>query len=249
MTPTSVGYSLDIASKVVGWPSSLFAGEAPKVPIWTTKYILAMNYSQHTERSLAILKEVELVNSRVRWHTVRKVVWAVSIVLPILHIASRILGFLASFDPALNARLQHKRKILEQKKSAEERSLLAQSIRDFAGLLLTVGAVAKTNAIVIHRTPDEQLARFKGHFSKVTPQEAIALCCKVNIDLLKSCYTVDLAQKEELKAKTVRAFQQILSSCKKNEPLDWMKGATTSPLYQEWLFLTANREAFFKALD
>ena len=249
MTPSTLGYSADIASKVFGWPGSLLVGDAPKVPIWTTKYILAMNYTSHTDRSREIYREVQLVHSQQKWHTVAKVLSAATVVLPLLNLASWFFAFLASLDPAIAQRLENKRRAQEEKQKLEAKSALAASIRDFAGLLLTVSAKARTNAITITRTPDQQLERFKAHFSKIKPQDAISACCKANIDLLKACYTVDLTQKDELKTKTVRAYEKILTSTHKQEPLDWMKGAATSPLYPEWLFLTTNREAFFKVID
>ncbi len=234
-TPSTLGYSLDTASKVLSWPSSVVLGATCPRKIWTTKYIFAMNYVHPTAESSKCYKKMCDVECAVRWNVVRRVVWATTIVLPLLDVLAWMIRSLAKFDSAIKANYNTACTKDANAESKLQRQALRKSVKDFARFLLVI-AGKKTE-----RPASEQYARFCGHFNDNNPNPAVLASVDSIIDLLDKCYGHECYSGNDLIGQIATTFQELRSSLQKGDTCQWMMGANTT-----WETLVNNYESFYQ---
>jgi hypothetical protein len=247
-SPSIQGYALDVAATVLSWPSSLVLGKSSPKLIYTTKHIFAMHYVKETPVSKRCYKDI----TDARWanitHTVTRIVWAVSIVLPVLDAVAWVIRQLAKIDPviALQYELQDRRKEdIEQERQFEA---LGDSVRDFAGFLLLISCKKEQD----DGMPSEELLRarqevyriFCTHFADNQPKDAIIQSAKSILELLQRQFHVDYSKENDVKAAIGRAFIAIETRLKEGGSCDFMMGEKESALYAAWECLVTSHEAF-----
>lgn len=241
MTPVA------IAANILAWPKEVFVGKPLEAPLWTTKYLFAEHYSVHTPASKRLCKEIDAAAWAIKWQTVRKVVWAATIVLPIIDAVSWTLKQLARLDASC-AELYDLQK-RRQEVYLEERKLeaLGESVREFAGYLLLVGCkkeVDEGHSLEdITRMRQDSYRHFCTHFKEGALKDALLVSTRQILALIHSSLKAD----SSLKAEFVRAFELIEKRMQENESTEWLMGLRNeSLLYASWELLVEQHDEFYK---
>lgn len=247
-SPSIQGYALDTAATVLSWPSSLVLGRPSPKLIYTTKHIFAMHYVKETSASKRCYKEI----TDARWgnisHTVARVVWAVSVVLPVLDAVAWVIRQLAKIDPVIALRYELEERRKEDVEQERQFEALGNSVRDFAGFLLLVSCKKEQD----DGLPSEELLRarqdvyrsFSAHFADNQPKDAIMKSAKSILELLQRQFHVDYSKEDDIKAAIGRAFIAIETRLQEGGSCDFMMGEKESALYGAWECLVTNHEAF-----
>ncbi len=238
-TPSSLGICIDFLSNALSLPSNLVTGTTPKVRLFTTKYLFVQHYIDSPKEAKRILTKLSDEASARNWHLVRRVIWAATIVLPILDTLGALFHQLARLDYALRVRYDDEAKSEQHKALKLEQKAVKKSIREFAGFLLAVSGREKNSSYqgALERTADEQYIRFCSHFARSDPKEVLCAACRSIINLLDRCYPQKNRETEAL----YNAFQEILFQ---NDSCEWMKGDPQTNAFQT---IINNYELFYNA--
>lgn len=248
-SPSPIGYSLDVAASILAWPSTLVVSKNPLRPIWTTKYIFASHYVRHTPVSSRCYKVI----TDARWadvgKTVARVVWAASIVLPILDAAAWVLRQLAKFDSVVASRYEMEERRREVFEKEREFLALGDSVREFATFMAVIGCKEELdeglNPDELQKKRSDVFRHFCTHFAKNDPKEAFLESSKLILRLLETCYKVDYSKQDDLTANIGRAFQSIQERLLEDGSCAWAMGDQESTLHATWEYLIANHERFY----
>jgi len=239
-TPTALGYGLDLASQLLYFPSQLVEGKMPPRRHLTTKYLLIQQYVDSSPEVKRCFKKLSDESCNATWSTIRRVIWAATIILPILDTLGALIRQLAKLDYAIKVRYDNQAYSHEQYELKREQKALKKSIREFAGYLLVISCKVKNSTYqgAPERTNDEQYGRFCSHFAGGDPKEAIGMCARSIISLLDQTYP----RKSQVAERLYDAFRQIAAS---SESADWMKGNIDNPLHGAFQTIIDNYEPFY----
>ncbi|MBS0634277.1 MAG: hypothetical protein JSR37_02295 [Verrucomicrobia bacterium] len=223
------------------WPSTKLLTRQTPPPIWTTKYLVAMQYTTHTtETTKRLYTHVQNEVWQERWHLVRRTVWAASIVLPIIDAVAWLFRQLAMIDPAIRQHFQ----LEEQRESVFKRErqfrALGDSVREFASLVLAIGYKQEADEGMsneeLQRQREVALQNFRAHFAHSDPHFALKSATAAILALYERC-AIDHKP-------ILEAFQAIDGYLKEHHSYDWLKDEQDSPLHKAVSTLLANYEHF-----
>ncbi len=248
-TPSAIGYSLDLAASIIAWPSTLVVTKNSLKPIWTTKYIFANHYVHHTPVSSRCYKVITDAHWAGVGRTIARVVWAVSIVLPMLDAVAWVLRQLARCDSVIASTYELADRRIEVYEREREFLALGDSVREFATFLLVIGCKEERdegmNPDELQKKRADVFRHFCTHFSQNQPKGAFLESTKLILQLLESCYKVDYSKEDDLTTNIARAFKNIEERLLEDGSCAWAMGDQESALDASWQYLVAHHERFY----
>lgn len=243
LVPFCVSSTLDQASNWLARPSSLLIKQV-HAPIWTSKYILAMHYSTHNAASLALLNEIKTVRCQANWQLAARVLWAASLILPLLDTLSWVCKKLACIDPQIKKRHQliHDRQKLDIK--AEQIQALGNSVRELALLFMVTSCKKEQdegmNIEDLSSKRTATLHNFQSHFAKNQLNQALIKSCTLVLQLLDNGLgvkgTISAIRDDDMQnllSNVGHTFQRLLQQVKTDPTSSWLKGENDSPVANE----------------
>jgi len=243
-------------------PSQWLLG-ATEPPILTTKYIFASYYKSHNEQSAALLKRVKEIDCQNTYQLAMRVIWAVSIILPVLDLFGAIFKEIAAFDSEIYKQntLRDERQKLNLK--AQQATALGHSVREFAVLLTTIGCKKEQDAgldiDLVTQKRQETLRNFTSHFTdRAALNRAIGqVSSKILTFLIKPTGQTRQIQEliqpdatnESLLANIRYCFQKLKRAVENNQAPEYLMGEINGPFHREWSYLICNKDRLFTLCD
>ena len=238
---SSAAYGLDLVSRVLAWPTNTLIKKNYQEPIWTTKYILANHYTIHTSATKRLCKEVSDIKWTRAGHVAAKVVWAASVVLPVLDALAWCVRQLASLDSVMrmNYEADARHMVDQQKEIAQE--ALANSVREIAYFIEEISCKdSQEENERLASLRNKRYSTFAAHFPSHNPKVALQKCVKNILELLNKT-----EHKDNLVNSMESIFQHMDEHLATNASCEWLKHEDASALHADVEVLLTGYQAFY----
>lgn len=239
-------------------PSNWLLGTAD-APIITTKFIFSTHYCTHNLQSQALLNRVKEIESQQTMRLAMRVIWAVTIVLPVLDLIGAFLKYMAAFDSEINKQNGFDEALTKRQQMQKEVSALGHAVREFAVILQTIGCKKELDEEqdleTVEKHRKEVLANFIRHFpSRDSLNSAIKTSCDTIVSLLektgkRQAPIQELIENEtserEVFANIDYCFTRLRQAVETNRAPEYLMGEKEGGFYQEWNWLLKNKERTF----
>ncbi|MCE5293908.1 MAG: hypothetical protein LLF94_04775 [Chlamydiales bacterium] len=240
-TVSSAALGLDAVSRFLSWPTNMVVKKNYQAPIWTTKYILASHYTIHTSASQRLCKEI----SDAKWskvgHVAARVIWAASVVLPVLDALAWCIKQLAGLDSVMRKHYEvDARHIVDHQKEAAQEAL-GNSVREMAGFIQETSCKeSQEENEGLTSLRNKRYNTFAAHFPSHSPKVALQKCVKNILDLLSKT-----EHKDNLVTSMESIFQHMDEHLATNASCEWLKHEDASALHADVEALLTGYQAFY----
>lgn len=227
-------------------------------PILTTKYIFSTYYATHNSQSKLLFDRVKEIESQQTMQLAMRVLWAVTVVLPVLDLLGAFLKYLSAFDSGIYKQNELDRALTKHQQGQKEVSALGHAVREFVVILQTIGCKKELDeeqdSEIIEERRREVLKNFIGHFpSRNGLNSAIRASCDTILALLEKMGRGDplqeLIEKETSERDTFAnidfCFTRLQQASEVNKAPECLMGEKEGGFYPEWNWLLKNKERLF----
>lgn len=244
-------------------PSHNLLGTSNEGPILTTKYIFASFYSTHNAYSIPLAKRVQKIEWQKSISVLMRVVWAVSVVLPVFDFLGAISKELAAFEPNMYAHYKQEEHSVRAQQSAKEVLALGNAVKEFTVILATLGCKkeeeegAEASALV--QLKREKFAKFLSHFKNQNKlNEAIDRTADLVLQLIEQICTLRPNESElkenddndhDLYANIAHCFLRAKQICYVGNSTEVLLGEVTSCFAKEWNYLLSRKDRLYRLCE